>query len=78
MLKIKIKNNLKTAFKTLSVAIIILIAMGCSKLHTDIPLAPAVTIHKEGITNPDSKNFHGNLVRLNGWDLLSCQQCHAS
>jgi len=78
MLNFKTKNNLETTFKILFVIIIVLITAGCSKLHTDLPSAPIVTTHKEGITNPDSSNFHGNLVRSNSWDMLSCQQCHAS
>ncbi len=78
MLKFKIKNNLKTTFKILFAVVILLTAAGCSKLNTDIPSAPVVTTHKAGIANPDSSNFHGNLVRFNGWDMLSCQQCHAS
>ena len=78
MLKLKINNNLETTFKILFALIILLIATGCSKLQTDIPSAPPITIHKEGITNPNSSNFHGNLVRLNGWDMNTCMHCHAS
>ena len=74
----KTTNNLKSSFKVLIASIILLIAVGCSKLQTDIPSAPAVTTHKSGITIPDSINFHGNLVRSNGWNMNTCIQCHAS
>ena len=69
-----LKFNIKILF---AVSILLFVA-GCSKLQTDIPSAPPITTHKSGIINPDSSNFHGNLVRLNGWNMSTCIQCHAS
>lgn len=66
------------SFKVLFASIILLVAAGCSKLHTDIPLAPVLTTHNTGIINPDSANFHGNLIRLGNWNLNTCVQCHSS
>lgn len=78
MLKLIIKNNLGTTFKILFTVIILLIASGCSKLHTDIPSAPVITTHNEGIIDPDSPNNHAYLVvnAINGMD--DCHQCHAA
>lgn len=69
-----LKFNIKILF---AVSILLYVA-GCSKLQTDIPSAPLITTHKSGINNPDSSNFHGNLVRLNSWNMNTCMQCHAS
>jgi len=54
----------------------IIIAAGCSKLVDDIPPAPVLKTHETGIKNPNSPNFHGNLIRMYNWDLNKCQQCH--
>lgn len=56
-------------------AIIALVA-SCSKLNEPVPLTPDLTIHKKGILEKVSPNWHGNLVRENGWDLKNCQHCH--
>ncbi len=78
MLIFKTRNSLMNSFKVLFASIILLAAAGCSKLHTDIPSAPVLTTHTTGIINPDSANFHGNLVRLGNWNLNACVQCHSS
>ncbi len=62
----------------LSLLILGIVAAGCSKLREDIPQAPSVSIHKEGIMNPASENFHGKLIRKNNWDMRDCRQCHAA
>ncbi len=36
-----------------------------------------IQVHKDGIKNPSSENFHGNFVRTNNWDLQLCSQCHS-
>lgn len=55
---------------------VLLLISACSKLSTDIPSAPVVKTHKIGISNPDSADFHGNLVKMNQWDMRLCKQCH--
>ncbi len=56
-----------------------LIFFGCSDLRKDIPTtAPVLSVHKEGIKDVNSPNFHGNLVRLNNWSMKECIQCHAA
>lgn len=78
MFEFNFKYNLRTVFKILFAVVIILYIAACSKLQTDIPSAAVVVTHKEGINNPNSINFHGNIIKLNSWDMRPCQQCHAS
>lgn len=52
--------------------------ISCSEIETDITPPVKITLHKEGVNNPASPNFHGKLVAQNNWDLKSCQQCHAA
>ncbi len=35
-----------------------------------------IAVHKEGIKNPTSENFHGSFIRGHDWDLSECSQCH--
>ncbi len=54
-----------------------LIFISCSEVQSDITPPSKVTLHKEGVNNPASQNFHGRLVAQANWDLKNCQQCHA-
>jgi len=50
---------------------------GCSELQTDISQPEANgDFHKEGILNPMSPNWHGDLIRENHWEMNECRQCH--
>lgn len=61
---------------TLSIGVMI---AGCAKLEDNITQPKTLTVHKQGIMNPhDTLNFHGNLVRRNGWSMDYCKQCHAA
>jgi len=76
MLNFKTKNNLMNSLKVLFVVVILLVAAGCSKLQTDIPSAPIISTHNEGINDPNSPNNHAFLV-VNGMNGMNdCQQCH--
>lgn len=44
--------------------------VGCDDCHTGIGA------HQSGYLDPASKGFHGNYIRNNGWDMISCQSCH--
>ena len=56
-----------------------LILLSCSDLKEDLNTsAPELALHKDGIVNPSSPYFHGNLVSEANWDMKQCQQCHAS
>jgi predicted CxxxxCH...CXXCH cytochrome family protein len=53
--------------------------ISCSDLKEDITTsAPKLSIHDDGIVNPTSPNFHGNIVRSANWDMKQCQQCHSA
>ncbi len=62
----------------LPVLILGLYLSGCSELETNIEQPESVNIHKEGILNPSSTDFHGKLISDNSWDMNQCQQCHGS
>ena len=78
MLNFKTKNKLKISFKVLFASIILLIAVGCSKLNTDIPPAPEISIHAEGVLDQNSPKFHGNLVAESENGMIDCTQCHST
>jgi hypothetical protein len=59
--------------------IFIVILAGCAELQEDIAQPEEIGFHGPGINNPQSDNFHGNLVRRAGWDMRSaCEPCHGS
>jgi len=39
---------------------------------------PSINVHREGINDPASENFHGKFIASNSWDLMQCRQCHAA
>ena len=56
-----------------------LLSISCSELQDQIPQAPDISTHGEGVTNPASENFHGNyFVGDNAAGFSDCAQCHAS
>ncbi|QQS38076.1 MAG: hypothetical protein IPM56_09120 [Ignavibacteriales bacterium] len=54
------------------------IYVGCSDINEDINQPPALGIHAEGISNPNSTAFHGELIAANKYSLKQCQQCHGN
>lgn len=44
----------------------------CTTCHTTI------NVHKEGIFNPNSDNFHGKFLMNSNWDLTECKSCHGT
>lgn len=56
---------------------LLLIINACNDVKENIATAPDVAIHKKGIMDPKSKDFHGTLVKELKNDLTSCSQCHA-
>lgn len=72
----KFMNYLKLIF---SIFITSLIFMSCSDLKEDVAsTAPELALHKSGIIDPTSPDFHGNIIADANWDMKQCQQCHAS
>lgn len=56
-----------------------MIFSSCSELKEDLTAsAPIIALHKDGIINPASPDFHGRLVANSNWDMKQCQQCHAA
>jgi hypothetical protein len=37
---------------------------------------PGITVHKTGITDTTSANFHGIYISASNWNLTQCSQCH--
>ncbi|MFO7447659.1 MAG: CxxxxCH/CxxCH domain-containing protein [Ignavibacteriaceae bacterium] len=61
----------------LSAVLLGLFLASCSELDSNISQPQPLTVHKEGVVTPGHANFHGNLIRENGWDMTLCQTCHA-
>ncbi len=51
---------------------------GCSELNNDISEPTVVSVHKEGIGDPGSENFHTKSFQANGWNLQACAECHGA
>lgn len=67
--------------KFLYISFILLSAIfvsSCSDMRVDVNPAPEVGVHREGITNTNSPNFHGVLIQNINWNLRECQNCHAA
>ena len=67
--------NYKLLYTVLIISTVLYIA-GCSELADDITPPASLTIHKPGILNPDSPDYHAKLIKEKNWDLKLCQQCH--
>ncbi len=78
MIYTKMKYSLNYLLKIFFIAATFLIIAGCSKLNTDIPPAPEISIHAEGILNPNSPDFHGKLVEESENGMIDCAQCHST
>ncbi|MFO7444856.1 MAG: hypothetical protein R6W90_00750, partial [Ignavibacteriaceae bacterium] len=50
----------------------------CSELESDISQPQPLSFHKEGIVTPGHGNFHGQLIKENGWSMNECKQCHGT
>jgi len=71
--------NMKTKYFYITLSILsILVISSCSDMRVDVPPAPEVGVHKDGIINPNSPNFHGVLIQNLNWNLKECQNCHAA
>lgn len=55
-----------------------LLISSCSEIREDLPQAPELAMHKDGIMNPSSPDFHGNIIRNANWDMNGCKQCHSA
>jgi len=47
-------------------------AVACASCHVTI------TVHKTGLTDPNSSNFHGKFLKANSWNMTTCANCHGS
>lgn len=63
----------------IKIVLIVLFCAACSDLEENI-VSPdqAISVHKDGIKEKSSSNFHGNLVKNSADKLYNCQGCHAS
>ena len=56
-----------------------LLLFGCTDIKNNVnTVEPILTVHKKGITDVNSPNFHGNLIKNNNWSYSLCIQCHAA
>jgi len=49
-----------------------LISPTCVNCHSGIG------VHKDGMLDPNSVNFHGKFIASKNWDLAECSQCHSA
>jgi predicted CxxxxCH...CXXCH cytochrome family protein len=65
-------------FAVISVAMMLFLASGCTKLKEDLPTPQNGTahVHPNGWTDSLSPNFHLKAIEKSGWDLLACRKCH--
>ncbi|MFN0158404.1 MAG: CxxxxCH/CxxCH domain c-type cytochrome [Bacteroidota bacterium] len=70
--------NMRLTYKVSVVLMTTLGISSCADLKSDLPAPtnPGVQIHGEGWINPLAPSFHGNTIRVNNWDMRSCQTCH--
>jgi len=58
---------------------LLFVAGGCSKLNENIATNPnSLGLHKAGIIDVSSPDFHGTLLKTGSWKYLDCQQCHGA
>jgi hypothetical protein len=57
---------------------ITLLIDGCSKLQENITQPPILSIHRKGILDSSSVNFHGYDLKANNFNLDDCKKCHAA
>jgi hypothetical protein len=70
---------MKLIYSILMLISLTVLLASCSDLVEPPPAkAPELTIHKTGILDKNSPDFHGNLVRSNGWSFSTCIRCHGS
>ena len=50
--------------------------LACAEEREDAPGEMAHGIHPPGISDPDSDDFHGTLLRETAWDFARCAECH--
>lgn len=49
-----------------------LVSPTCVNCHSGIG------VHKDGMLDPNSVNFHGKFIASKNWDLAECSQCHSA
>lgn len=72
--------NIQSTYRASVALITTLVLWGCAELKTDLP-APTnsgVQVHADGWANPSAEEFHGNAIRVENWDMRSCQTCHGA
>lgn len=48
------------------------VSPSCATCHSTI------SVHKAGILDPSSANFHGKFIANNQWNMTNCKQCHGA
>jgi len=70
---------MKLIYPILMLISLAVLLVSCSDLVEPPPTkATEPTIHKTGILDKNSPDFHGNLVRSDGWSFSACIRCHSA
>lgn len=67
---------MKKGLLIITAVLIGFIIASCSKLESNIEPASTVNIHKEGINDAASNEFHGKIIKENNYNMEQCRQCH--
>ena len=75
---LKLENSMtKILLKYLTFFSTLILIGACSELNTDIPAVPEVNTHPDSLYNPNSENYHVNLIKNSANGFFDCQDCHA-
>jgi len=70
-------KNILTPRFLIGILTIAFAAAGCSDLKDTLPATTLATgVHPDGWLTKTSKDFHGEAIRGQGWDMRSCKTCH--
>ncbi|MBU2505414.1 MAG: hypothetical protein KJ799_01640, partial [Bacteroidetes bacterium] len=69
---------MKLIFSYLLFISLIIFTASCSDIKNDIVSDQEVSVHKSGIEDPASPNFHSQIFATINWDLNECKQCHGA
>jgi predicted CxxxxCH...CXXCH cytochrome family protein len=74
-------NKMTRTYCAIAGTLVFLLTLSsCSELKSDLPSASnsGLNVHPSGWLTTASGEFHGKYVQANGYQLSSCQKCHAT
>lgn len=72
------KKILSVYYLSVVISTLSFLFISCSILEDNLTSVSSLGIHKKGVLDTQSNDFHGKLVGTNGSGFGLCQQCHAN